>query len=845
MSPRRAMDWRLIPGLAWSGLVVQPGRSLACLLAILVGVALGYAIHLINDSAVNEFIRASTSLSGDADLSLKGSLNDALYAELARDPDVAAASPALEVRARLPGQSEALLLLGLDALRVGAVVPRLLGQPDAAYLAAGPVGLAFLQPDTVFLSPAAMAWLKLKAGDALTVQVGMQDIRFTVAGSVPAAGAGQRLGVVDIAAAQWRLGRLGELNRVDLKLRAGSDMAAFQQRWLAQIPAGARFDTPATTGQRSTTISRAYRVNLAVLGLVALFTGSFLVFSTQVLSLLRRRSQLALLRVLGLRRRELVAVILLEASVLGVLGAALGILAGLGVAAAALKLMGADLGSGVFDGVTPSLHVSGWAMAGFFVLGVAATWAGSLLPAIEAARAAPARALKAGDEETALARGRSPWPGLSLCLAAGLLLLAGPIGELPIPGYLAIACLLIGAIWLMPWFTGAVLSALPDRWRQSPVAGLALTQLKEAPGYAGIGLAGILASFSLMVAMAIMVASFRDSVTDWLGQVLPADLYLRPAASGDTVFLSPAEQSLIRNTPGISRSAFQRLQVISLNPARPGVLLQAREMTRSEAAGKLPLLGLSLTPPPGAIPVWISEAVVDIYGVKPGNTLMLPIRGKQVSTWVAGIWRDYATQHGSVVMTLADYQQVTGDPQVNNAALWLDGNMDTVQAALRQRLPHGERLEFAAPGDIRKMSLQIFDRSFAITYLLEAVAILVGLMGIGVSFGGQALARLREFGMLRHIGYRQRDIDRLLAVEGALLASLGVLAGLGVGWLISRILIDVVNPQSFHWTMQTSLPAGMLLAVSTALIALSALTAVLAGRRALKVGAVRAVKEDW
>ncbi|QDQ28483.1 FtsX-like permease family protein [Chitinimonas arctica] len=847
--PLRRMHRRLLPSLAWSGLLAQPGRSLACLLAILVGVALGYAIHLINHSAVSEFSQAATSLSGSADLSVRGALSDSLYARLAQDRDVAAASPVLEVRAQLPGQREPLLLLGVDALRVGAVAPQLLGQADmpAGDTGGGPAGLVLLEQDTVFLSPAAMASLRLAVGAKLTVQFGMQDLVLRVAGSLPAAGAGQRLGVMDIGAAQWKLGRLGELSRIDIKLRPGSNAGAFTQRWQAALPAGSRIDTAAGTEQRTADISRAYRVNLAVLGLVALFTGCFLVFSTQVLSLLRRRSQLALLRVLGLTRAELMGLILLEATALGVTGSGLGIVAGLGVAAGALHVLGGDLGSGFFNGISPQLHIEPWAMAGFFLLGLAATLIGSLIPAREAARAVPARALKAGDEESALDRIRSPWPGLALMMAAAPLLMLGPIGDLPLPGYLAIACLLIGALWLMPWLSARLLGAVPAAWRRGPVLGLALTQLKEAPGYAGIGLAGILASFSLMVAMVIMVASFRVSVVSWLDQLMPADLYLRAAAAGETAYLSPAEQARVAATAGIARYELMRLQGVILDPARPGVAVIARTMDRADAAAKLPLVGPNFAVPADRTPVWVSEAVVDLYGVRPGSPMLLPLQGKQVAVVVAGVWRDYARQHGSIMLALADYQRLTGDLRVNDVAMWLSEGSSS--AALQQRLraavAHGERLDFAERSALRRISLAIFDRSFAVTYLLEAVAILVGLLGIGVSFGGQALARLREFGMLRHIGYRQTDIDRLLALEGALLAGIGVLAGLAVGFLISRILIDVINPQSFHWTMQTHIPWPVLGGVSLALIILAALTAVLAGRKALAVGAVRAVKEDW
>ncbi len=838
----------LLPQLAWAALRAQPGRSLSCLLAILIGVALGYAIHLINHSAVSEFSRATSAISGAADLSLRGKLPDALYAGLARDPAVAVASPMLEVMASLPGQRQPLHLLGVDALKAGQVSPRLIGQPEAVVEAGTqPSGLALLEQDAIFLSPAARQWLGVKVGDFITVQIGLQDVRWRVAGHLPAAGAGQRLGVIDIAAAQWRLHRPGELSRIDIKLKAGAEARALQQRWQARLPAGARFETPELAEQRSADMSRAYRVNLTVLGLVALFTGSFLVFSTQILSLLRRRSQLALLRVLGLRRDELVRLVLLEAILLGGLGSALGIAAGLGLASVALQLMGGDLGGGFFNGVSPSLQVEPVAMLGFFGLGLLATLAGSLFPTLEAAKARPARALKAGDEESVLEKARRFWPGVILFGLAALLLQCGPISELPIPGYAAIACVLVGALWLMPWLAGQLLGLIPQSWRQSPVAGLALTQLKEAPGYAGVGLAGILSSFSLMVAMAIMVASFRVSVIDWLDHLLPADLYLRTASNGETAFLSAADQALIRATPGLTRVEFSRLQWISLDAQRPAVALVARSFDVTAADRHLPLVDTITPLPSGATPVWVSEAIVDLYGIRPGQTLALPLAGRQVPVTVAGVWRDYVRQQGSVVLTLKDYQRLTGDLNANDAALWPAPSVSAtmLEAALRRQLPRGDRLEFAERGTIRQISLTIFDRSFAVTYLLEAVAVLVGLLGIGVSFGGQALARLREFGMLRHIGYRQRDIDQLLAIEGALLASLGVAAGLVLGWLISQILIRVINPQSFHWSMQTSIPWTMLLTISAVLVGLSALTAVWAGRRALAVGAIRAVKEDW
>lgn len=841
---------RLTTALAWSALRTQPGRSLVAGLAIAVGIALGLAIHLINHSAVAEFSRAVASLAGEADLSLRGRMPEDVFAALAGDPDVAVASPQLELRVNLPGRREPLAVLGLDPFRAAALAPQFVGRPvEAPDGGRGPAGggLALLEPDVVFLSPAALEWLGLAPGDRLPVQVGVATRELRVAGSLPAVGAGRRLGVMDIAGAQWTLDHPGLLTRIDLRLRPGADPAALRARWADRLPAGARFETPGESGERGANVSRAYRVNLSVLALVALFTGAFLVFSTQVLSLLRRRPQLALLRVLGLTRGGLFALVLAEGAVLGLAGSVAGAAGGIAIAALSLRLLGGDLGGGYFNGIVPALSVSPVAVAGFVALGVAASLAGCLVPAWSAARARPAAALKAGDEETAMARVRSPWTGLACFAAAGALLSAGPVDELPLPGYGAVACLLVGGLALMPWLTARLLTLMPDAWARRPVAGLALTQLREAPGYAGIGLAGVLASFSLMAAMAIMVASFRVSLADWLDHVLPAQLYLRVGGGGETGFLAPEDQAAIAAAPGVARADFLRSRALSLDPRRPDVLLLARAITRDQPAARLPLVGDPVPVPRDAVPVWVSEAVVDLYGVKAGDAWTLPLGGRGLPVVVAGVWRDYARQHGAVAMAMEDYRRATGDARVNDVAIWLAEGADPgrVQAALRERLGAGEGLSFVEAAELRRISLDIFDRSFAVTYLLEVVAVGVGLAGIAVSFGGQALARLREFGMLRHLGFRRRDVDALLALEGALLSTIGVAAGLGLGWLISQVLIRVINPQSFHWTMDTAVPWPLLLMVSAVLVALATLTSVVAGRRALSVGAVRAVKEDW
>jgi putative ABC transport system permease protein len=231
------------------------------------------------------------------------------------------------------------------------------------------------------------------------------------------------------------------------------------------------------------------------------------------------------------------------------------------------------------------------------------------------------------------------------------------------------------------------------------------------------------------------------------------------------------------------------------------------------------------------------------------NASLAATGGQTNKVFVAGIWRDYGRQQGTIAMDEADYTRVTGDTLRSDAAISLvpGANEESVIAGLRAALPAplSARIDFVESRELRALSLRIFDRSFAVTYLLEAIAMLVGLAGVAATFSAQTLARTKEFGMLRHIGVLRRQIVAMLAAEGALLGTVGVVAGMGLGIAISQVLIHVINPQSFHWSMETRLPLTLFAIVAAALILAAAGTALLAGRRALSADAVRAVREDW
>lgn len=877
MQTKPAVLWPLLTSFSLQELLHHPWRNAAALVSVMLGVALAFSVHLINASALDEFAQALRAADGQADLelrsqSLDGSLDEKALGLLLQQPEVAVAAPVLELSTyALPAAHEPtdkrllLRVLGVDVLQIVALAPELLPLP-----AQNAERTALFAPDTVFLNAAASLALAQNrpAASGNQAQLGAQEVLLQqglqlraaqVAGSVHAGGA--PLAVMDIAAAQDFFGKTGQLSHIAIRLQAGTERDALVRRlqalpdWNPQW----KLSPPGDAAARIGNLSRAYRVNLTVLALIALFTGGFLVFSVLGLSVARRAQQLALLGVLGLTGRQRLQLVLLEAGVLGLLGSALGLALGTGLAALGLRLLDGDLGGGYFAGAAPALQWSGAAALAFAALGVATALAGAWWPARLAQALPPAQTLKGLG--TLGSHGAPRWRGPALLLAGGLLALLPPVAGMPLAAYASVALLLVGGMACLPWMVGLLLDRLAP-WLQGRVLPLlAVERARRVRQSAAIAVSGVVTSLALAVALTIMVSSFRHSVTTWLDTVLPADLYVRSASgagANDWAYFDSRFVAAAAQVPGVQRLSAQRSVALNLDASRPAVVLLVRPLREagegSTAVPSLPLVGQALAVPSGRIGIYVSEAMVDLYGAKLGQDFapLHVLLGGGKPFFVAGIWRDYARQFGSMAMDRSDYAQLSSDSRANDIALWLAPGASTasVEQALRaladqQTAGAGPLLEFGSTSEIRATTLRIFDRSFAVTYWLQAVAVGIGLFGIAASFSAQVLARRKEFGLLAHLGLTRGQILRVVAGEGAAWTTLGAIAGVALGLAVAVVLVYVVNPQSFHWSMELNLPVWRLLALALAVVLAGTVTAWLAGRAAAGRDAVMAVKEDW
>jgi putative ABC transport system permease protein len=663
-----------------------------------------------------------------------------------------------------------------------------------------------------------------------------------VAGTLPALDGGGPLVVMDIAAVQYLFDRIGTIHRIDLRLANDAPREAALREIGARLPPGVALARPDEAAMRTAGLTRAYRVNLTALALMALFTGGFLVFSTLALQAARRRQEFALLRALGLTAGGVRLFLALEGSLLGLGGAIAGTALGLAASRAMLERFGYDLGAGFFAGSASTFSPDPAALLVIGLLGVGTAGVAALAVTRPLARLDVAQALKDRHVDLPSPPGGWSWP-IGLAAAALAAAFLPPAGEIPVGGYASILLALAAAVMAVSPASRLLLDRVPAG--EAPLATLARAQVRSLPGHLSAMVSGIVVSVALTGAMAIMVYSFRVSLDGWLSGVLQAHLFARAAPQGDAVVFPPEAQARMAAVPGVGRIDPIRFERLTPEGHAGLLTIIARPVTPALLRGFQ--ADSSVVPPRGAaITAWVSEAAVDLFGWKAGDEVTLPIAGRRATFRIAGVFRDYSRTWGALLVDLEDYRAISRDGLANDIAIHLAPGADAkaVEAALGRIVAQVPGAELHDASHIHGRALAIFDRTFAATYALEAAAILIALAGVTSSFAALAWSRRREFGVLRHLGLSRAEVIRLLSLEGGAAGIIGAVLGLASGAAVSVVLVHVVNRQSFHWGMAIHMPWAALAALSAAVVLLCAVGAAAAGRAAVAREAVHAVKDD-
>jgi len=830
----------------------RPFRALLSIAGVALGVLASVGIGTANLQVLRSFEQAVTTVAGPATLEIAGrdlGVDESAITAVRAVEGVVSAAPVIEesvVVAQGEPHGQALQILGLDLLAEVGTRGFQIPQADA-----GVELEALLAPDALYLGRQVAADWNLGVGSVVEVMAGGRLVRLRVAGLIHNQAARSslwaRLAIMDIAAAQLLFQSIGRLDRIELVTTPGRPLDDIVASVRAVLPPHLVVQRPAQRTKQVENMVWAFQLNLSVMSWVGLLVGMFLIYNTIAFAVAQRRREIGIYRALGMTERRVAGLFLVEAGLLGLLGGLLGGFGGVWLAGSLVSLVSrtiSDLYAPVVSGgLTLSMDMLTFvAVAKGVLLGTLVSMVGALGPSVEAGRTVTVRALAPGDYESThqLRAGLCGWISLVLLVLAGLCSLMGPVGDLPLFGYLATICLLGALSCLAPLCIQALGMRRPRQESKTMMLGgslrlIAADQAARHTGRNAVTVSALMVGLSIMIGVAVMVRSFRDTVEVWVDETVMADLIVAPQSwlqgkqAGQASRALPGTWgSILSAIDGIA--AVDTLRDVYVDVAGQPVALVSRDLRlHAQRSRYLMIHGDSteiLLRAAETGGVLLSEVLANRLRLREGDKVSITTPTGPAAVSVEGIFYDYATDGGKMVMDRTWYQREWHDDRVTVFSIYLAAGADAEH--VRQSIvTHVAGLDGVTitplvirNHELRQEILEIFDRSFVLTYVLEAIAVLVAMLGIVNTLVTAVLERRREFATLRAIGASTRQVERLVLWEAAYLGLIGAVLGVVGGLLLALVLIHVINKQSFGWTIQMTVPSGVILqAVGLALTA--------------------------
>jgi putative ABC transport system permease protein len=805
----------------------HPGQLALAIAGIALGVAVVVGVDLASGSARRAFELSAALVSGRAThqlVGVNGTLPEHAYARLRRETPIDRAAPVIETPVRMAALPDrTFTLLGVDPFSESAVRDEVTHRADRIDLAR-----LLTVPGTVVLPRPLAHALSADVGSRFALLAGTRETTVEVVGIVDVDAARRDVAgnflFADIATAQELTGLAGRITRIDLVLR-GPEAAIVEA---LRLP-GALLLPADSQGSAIVEMTRAFRVNLTALSLLALVVGTFLIYSTLTFLAVRRRQIAGTALALGLARGQLFCVMLAEAMTLGAVGTAAGLLLGHLLGAGLTGLVLRTIEDLYFAGAT-AVRPDAWIYAKGGILGLAATALAAAAPAIAASRTPP-RALQSRAQLERVTRRRLPLlagAGVIVAVAAAALLALDTQGV--IAGFAGLFCVVAAAALVAPGLTAWLLRILqaPAGWMGGLPGRLAARGAGASLSRTAIAVTALALAVATVVGIGVMIASFRGSVSAWLDDTLQSDFYLRlaPGVAPQASPLRPDALARLRAMPGVAGLSLSRwlripsesgsLQLRAIEPGPKGWGLSIVEGDPEAARASFA----------SGHAVVVSESFARSRRLGVGDAVTLPALAGPVTLEIAGVFRDYSSDRGAVVMTLRAFRHYWQDSALTGVGVYLDHGADAgrLRRALERFAAASGGLQLAARSELHATSMRIFERTFTITEVLRWLAGLVAFFGILSALLALELERTREIGVLRTIGFTPGETHRLMVSQTALLGLVAGLIAIPLGLTLAGLLVFVINERAFGWSMEFEIPlrvlaGGLALATAAALAA--------------------------
>jgi putative ABC transport system permease protein len=828
----------------------EPVRTSLTILAIALGVAVVLAIDLAGGAATGSFRSSLETLAGDNDLEITaaGGIPETVVGTLATLPYPIQVSPRIEDYAVIADTKKSLPLIGLDLVAEASAHTHseflLKSSSDNVFEHLGDTDSIWVGSSTGY-----------KAGDRVGLLMNDQVRDYTVRGVYADSNGNQSSIVMDIAAAQRALTRSGRVDRILLKVPQTPILEDWQQRLRAVLPAGVEVRPQGTGTNENRRMLAAFRWNLRLLSYISLLVGAFLIYNTISVSVVRRRAEIGTVRALGASRGVILSAFVGEAACFGLAGALIGLPLGRFLATGAVRLMAATVESLYVSSRPGSIELNAASVLLALTIGVGVAVASAYSPAREASLVSPVEAMARGRREydVRVHKSRDFWLALVLGVAAAAASRVPAVAGRPLFGYLAAILLVAASALAMPAFVDALTSLSSKLLGKffGVEALLASRSLAASLRRTSVLVGALSTAIAMMTAVGIMVGSFRQTVMIWMQDQLPADLYLRPAGSAaadrhPTISSGLAEE--LAKLPGVAEVERLRIYEISFENMPASLASADLNIQRSHQdsdffSGRPKEQVLAELRDSNAVVV--SEPFTYKHHKRAGDFMTLSLGEAKATFRIVDVYYDYSSERGSILMDRNTMLRYLPDPAPSNLAIYVspEAHLEVVRAEI-EKVAAGHRILLFSNRDLRSEAIRIFDRTFAITYALEAVAVIVAVMGIAGALLALVIDRRRELGLLRFLGAATGQVRKLILVEAGLLGLLANLAGMALGFALSLILIYVVNKQSFGWTIRFHWPVQILLGALTVVYAATVLAGLYPAQTAVRLNPLEVVHEE-
>jgi putative ABC transport system permease protein len=833
------------------------GRTFLSMVGIALGVAVFVSVQLAIHTAIESFNASVDHVTGKANLQITSfgrGFSEEVYLKVKKIPGIKAATPVIQYVSKIDEPiGEPLYLLGIDVFS---------DQPFREYqfYESDHEGLLFLKnPHSIAITEKLARRHGLKKGDKITLIVGSKRVTFTITNLLKMEGPANSLegnfGLIDIASAQEALEKIGLIDRIDLMVDESLPMEGIEKELKKVIPPGVEVRRSDTRSGQIEKMVSAFHLNLTALSFISLIVGMFLIYNAISISVIQRRREIGILRSIGLTRLQVLNLFIGEAAWIGCLGSLFGIGIGIGLAKVMLYLVSRTITALYILVKAEHLLISPSVLMAGFGMGVFASILSSIGPAREASKIAPKEALSLGTLESKIRihLGYFSLIGMGLLILSLIFALQKPIYHRPLFGFLSALLILLGVSFLIPSVTTLLNRLLAPFLRLlfGSEGKLASRYIHDSMTRTVITIAALMTALSMLISISIMILSFRKTVDLWVEQSINGDVFIFPGSYSITGYsaLLPLEVSRAlptlpgvkavdsfraleveyRGQPAIIASVdgdvFLNMKVIRFTRGNPQAIL------RQFAAGQA---------------ILVTESFSLRHHVKAGDRIKLNTPQGEKEFLISGVFYDYSSDWGMVLLEKKLFQSLWNDETLHSAGIYLKEGVsqEAFKEMIRERYSKPYRLFVVSHRQLRNEVLKIFDQTFAITYALEFIAIIVAILGIINSLNALIIERHRDIGIVRAVGAFRSQVEKTTLIEAGMIGFFSHILGLLCGFLLSILLIYVINKQSFGWTIQFSIPLRSLIESWLVVMVTSIGAGFIPARRAAKMNVVESLRME-